>query len=399
MVRKRILKIIWLCTIALLYEKAHAQVKTILVKPALTDSKIKTFNADSHRIFFKSEINPKGVLVYLPASFHLTSSAEYFCHTAANAGYIVISLAYPGTDILYDACAHNTTLTCFEDIHREIIEGKNYNPFLVIDSTESILYRLQALIVYLKGHDKNLNWQEFLDEKGHVKLVNTSWAGHSDAAGHVAVLAKYNTIKRIILLSGPKDFSEHFYIPPLWMSTGNWKTDKSNIYSFGHGQDEYAIQQEIWDSLGLKKYGKTVNINQVNYPYNNSHQLITSANVPVGDRHFCTILDNRTILQNGIPLFEPVWKYLLDVPLISTAVTSKKIEITIKIYPNPLKTGEKLQIEHKQDTEFLLLNIAGVKVQSGKLFQMQTHILTPGLYFIKLKLVHGQYATQRLIEI
>ena len=135
----------------------------------------------------------------------------------------------------------------------------------------------------------------------------------------------------------------------------------------------------------------------MNYPYNNSHQLITSANVPVGDRHFCTILDNRTILQNGIPLFEPVWKYLLDVPLISTAVTSKKIENTIKIYPNPLKTGEKLQIEHKQDTEFLLLNIAGVKVQSGKLFQMQTHILTPGLYFIKLKLGQGQYATQRLI--
>ena len=154
------------------------------------------------------------------------------------------------------------------------------------------------------------------------------------------------------------------------MSTGNWKTDKSNIYSFGHGQDEYAIQQEIWDSLGLKKYGKTVNINQVNYPYNNSHQLITSANVPVGDRHFCTILDNRTILQNGIPLFEPVWKYLLDVPLISTAVTSKKIEITIKIYPNPLKTGEKLQIEHKQDTEFLLLNIAGVKVQSLSLIHI-----------------------------
>lgn len=391
------LRIILLSSIAFFNLLAHAQVKTILVKPSLTDIKIKTFNVDSHRIYFKSEINPKGILVYLPASFHLTSSAEYFCHTAANAGYIVISLAYPGTDILYDACAHNTTLTCFEDIHREIIEGKNYNPFLVIDSTESILYRLQALIAYLKGNDKNLNWQEFLDERGNLKLANTSWAGHSDAAGHVAVLAKYNTVKRIILLSGPKDFSEHFYIPPLWMSTGNWKTDKSNIYAFGHGQDEYAIQQEIWDSLGLKKYGKTVNINQVNYPYNNSHQLITSANVAVGDRHFCTILDNRTILQNGIPLFEPVWKYLLDVPLISTAVTAKNIENTIKIYPNPLKSGVKLKLEHKPDSEYLLLNIAGVKVQSGKLFQMQTHNLTPGLYFIKLKLGRGQYATQRLI--
>ena len=78
-------------------------------------------------------------------------------------------------------------------------------------------------------------------------------------------------------------------------------------------------------------------------------------------------------------------------------MTAKNIENTIKIYPNPLKSGVKLKLEHKPDSEYLLLNIAGVKVQSGKLFQMQTHNLTPGLYFIKLKLGRGQYATQRLI--
>lgn len=384
MVEPKLLKITLLYIKLVLSINTFGQVKNILVKPSVTDNKIITFTEDHHKIFYKNNVNPKGLLVYLPASFHLTSSAESFCHTGANAGYVVISLAYPGTNILYDACAHNTTLTCFEDIHREIIDGKNYNLSLKIDSTEGILYRLKALLNYLKLNDKNINWLEYFDENENVKLVNTTWAGHSDAAGRVAVLAKYNTVKRVILLSGPKDFSEHFYVPPIWMNTGVWKTDKSNMYSFSHGQDDYLIQQEIWDSLGIKKFGKTVNIGQVNYPYNNTHQLITTETVAVGDRHYCTVVDNITPMREGIPIFEPVWKYLLDVPLVSTPVTNKKSLKNIKIYPNPLKSGEKLIVEIDSDTDFSILNLNGQSIQGGKVSQLNTHDMTPGVYLLKL---------------
>lgn len=374
-----------------------AQVNTITLKPSTTDSRINTFDADNHKIYFSNGTQNRGLLIYLPASFYLTNSAELFCHTAAKLGYIVISLAYPGTDILYDACAHNTTLTCFEDIHREIIEGKNYNPFLKIDSTEGILYRLKAVLQYLKSNDKTIPWQDFLDENNNIKYANTTWAGHSDAAGRVAIIAKYMKVKRAILFSGPKDFSEHFYIPPAWMSTGTWKTDKSNIYAFGHGQDDFLIQQEIWDSLGLKKYGRIVNTEQAEPPYNNSRQLITTLNVAIADRHFCTVLDGSIPLVGGVPVFEPVWKYMLNDPLISTPIESFALSKVPKIFPNPAKAGEKLNIEIIPDIKYSLVSFTGKIVQSGTISQMNTTGIMPGVYLLKLQFHPSRESVQKLI--
>ena len=374
-----------------------AQIQTISVKPSVTNNRIKTFDEDNHLVFYHNGKNKKGILIYLPASSHLTSSAKLFCNVAAEAGYIVFALAYAGTDILYDACAHNTMLTCFEDIHREIVEGKNYNPFLNIDSTEGILFRLKALLDYLRLNDKNVNWQDFVDENNNVKFQGTTWVGHSDAAGHAAVMAKYTKVKRVVLFSGPKDFSEHFFVPPPWLNAGTWKTDKNTIFAFSHGQDEIVIQQEIWDSLGLKNYGKTVNMSQVDFPFNNSHQLITSENVPVGHRHYCTVVDGKTPISDGKPIFENVWKYLLDLPSLSTPINLISESTAPKIYPNPVKAGARLNIDIKADTQYTLVSLTGRIVHSGKHSQINTTGMVPGVYLLKLKSDWNHETVQKLI--
>jgi len=167
------------------------------------------------------------------------------------------------------------------------------------------------------------------------------------------------------------------------MHTGEWKTDKSKLYVFAHTSDEYTFQKEIWDSLGLNKYGLPINVGSNTPPYKSSHQLITSSSVSIADIHGSTIVDSRSPKELGNYVFEPVWKYLLDIE--STTVTKAQLLKYIKVFPNPIHPGEELKIDTPlkiQNLEFL--DCIGNRIHkiTGAHFRLQPD-LSRGFYFIR----------------
>lgn len=361
-----------------------AAIQVHQVPPQFTDNRIKTFISDSHYILSAEPALQKNkLLVYLPASYQRTKESSYYLSLAANAGYHVISLAYPGINNMYLSCEHSTDPPCYENFHRELAEGKNYTSLADIDTFESIFFRLKSLLVYLKTNYPQENWTPYLNAQGEIEQSLITWSGHSDGAGHAAVIAKYNAVDRVVLFSGPKDFSLHYYLPPVWMHTGVWKTDASKMYAFAHTSDDYAFQKEIWDSLGLNKFGIPVNVASNPPPYKSSHQLITSAQVSVPDIQGCTIVDSRSPKSQGNYVFEPVWRYLLNIES-TTAIYEDKVEV-LRIYPNPIHAGQSLNIpEARPDQQFELLDYLGRKIYSvkGRSITLDAH-LTPGCYYIK----------------
>ncbi len=366
-----------------------ANVRTLRVSPLQTDTRILTFVSDSHQIYFDPQSTKRNqLMVYLPAAYDAASSASQYCSLAANAGYHVISLTYPSTNKLYSTCDHSTDANCYENFHREIVEGKNYSSWIVVDSTESIFFRLSALLLYLQLKYPDENWSSYLNNFQGIKQASVVWSGHSDAAGHVAVISKYFEIHKAICFSGPKDFSLHYYLPPIWLHTGAWNTDKKNIYVFGHLFDEYLFQKEIWDSLGLSKYGAPVNVDQVAYPYRNSHILVTSQNVAVGDRHGCTVQDNRTPMDKSDPVFMKIWNYLLDIVLNVTSIKDSK-PIRYSVYPNPIQRGAQLTVKDLEQHRFEKIDLVSVDGKQIISFaysdKIKIPLVPPGIYMLKMK--------------
>ncbi len=212
----------------------------------------------------------------------------------------------------------------------------------MIDSSQSILHRLETLIHDLLAKYPEEGWGQYLDEQDQIRFASTLWSGHSDGAGHALAIAKYHRLHRVICFSGPKDFSLHYYLPPVWFSNGSWKTEKSEIFAFAHASDEYSFQREIWDSLGLARFGAPVDVENNQPPYRSSHQLITAYPMPLANIHGSTILDDRTPRKEGNYLYEQVWNYLLDIR--TTPVKEPLAGPSIFIYPNPVQRGTPLAL-------------------------------------------------------
>jgi hypothetical protein len=361
---------------------AAIQVRSI--RPDITDNRIKTFNSESHYIVIPESSNQRNLLlVHLSASFSRPSESSEYLQLAAREGYHVISLSYPGIDNMFSSCEHSTDPPCYENFHRELAEGKNYTNSIAIDSFESIFFRLQRVLDYLIINYPDENWSYFLDNKGNMLTTRMIWSGHSDGAGHAAVISKYYPVHRVICFSGPKDFSLHYYLPPVWVHTGEWKTDKSRIYGFTHTGDEYLFQKEIWDSMGLNRFGPPVNVTVQLPPYSGSHQLITSTAVSIADVHGSTVVDTRSPKAADKYIFEPVWKYLLDIG--STTPLSTQGLISFSITPNPVYSGGLVTIKSETQLKNLeLLDCTGKKVNTiiEKVFRINPG-LNAGVYFIR----------------
>jgi len=367
--------------------QSFAGIQVRSIRPDATDSRIKTYTSDSHYILTPETTKQRNLLlVHLPESFHKATQSSHYLQLAAGEGYHVISLAYPGLNNMYSSCEHSTDPPCYENFHREVAEGINFSPEITIDTFESIFFRLMRALDYLQLNYPLENWSSFLDEQGRLDHSRMIWSGHSDGAGHVAAISKYYSVHRVVCFSGPKDFSLHYYLPPVWVHTGDWKTDKSRIYAFTHTSDDYLFQREIWDSLGLNKYGPPVNVAIQASPYRSSHQLITSASVNVAYIHGSTILDARSPKAQGNYIFEPVWRYLLNIES-STSIKSQ-IDIRFNVSPNPVQAGQQVLIHHSfpiNSVEFF--DISGRRIDSvtGSVFRIKPG-LTAGIYFIRARI-------------
>jgi predicted esterase len=54
------------------------------------------------------------------------------------------------------------------------------------------------------------SWAQYLATPDSIDWSNIIVGGHSQGAGHAAYLAKFNSVNRVLLFSGPNDYSTAF---------------------------------------------------------------------------------------------------------------------------------------------------------------------------------------------
>jgi hypothetical protein len=278
------------------------------VLPSTTDPSIRDPN-DPHMVFVPQGPRNGKLLVFLPGTHGKPAHATLFLATAARDGYLSIGLSYPDSE---PATLCRSDIDCFESFRREIWDGTNVSDKVEVSPTESIKNRLIRLLVFLDAQYPNEGWRAFL-ARNDLVYSSIAFAGVSQGGGFAAYIAKSHEVARVLMFSSVVDASDsNPPTPARWVSGGH-VTPIDRYYGFDHVNDKFARKIAVdWTALGLERLGPRVSVDGMAPPFGNSHQLTTSIYEPDGQHaHTCVLPDHATPINDNVPLFQEVWRYML----------------------------------------------------------------------------------------
>ncbi|MBU6165746.1 MAG: hypothetical protein KGQ52_06400 [Alphaproteobacteria bacterium] len=256
------------------------------------------------------------LLVMLPGTGANPRAYRLILQRAAANGVHAIGLAYPNPVTIGDLCGPAATPACPGDVRTEIITGEDRSPLVSITPLNAIAGRLDALLAFLHNRYPDEGWGQYRHAGG------PSWsrlrvAGHSQGAGHAALMGKLYTLDRIAMFGGFSDA-----VNAVWPALPNL-TPISQIFGLAHAADELvplALIQFNWNRMGLGAFGPPVNVDAGVPPFAGSRQFVTAApanpttplNLVPLPLHSAMIVDVVTPLAaDGSPALGPVWDIML----------------------------------------------------------------------------------------
>jgi hypothetical protein len=279
-----------------------SQNSTYLVKPLETDKNY-TATEESHYVSRNSTKHLNKLLLFIGGSYSVPKDYYIFCQHAATQGFDVISLSYPNT-IATAPLGSSSDQYIFDNYRDEICFGNQVSNVVIVDALNCINTRTIKLIQFLKVTYPNENWQQYLTAQNTLQWNKVIVAGHSQGSGHACYLGKKNLVDRVLMFSGPNDYSGYYSAAANWL-TQTGATPLNNQFSLLHVQDEivpFANQVANLRGLGLLSSSQNpVIIDAIPAPYGNVRSL--STNIQAMSFHSSTIGGN-TILPN-------VWTYML----------------------------------------------------------------------------------------
>ncbi|WP_159022289.1 hypothetical protein [Formosa sp. L2A11] len=210
-------KTILLIAIVLVYGYSFAQSTfkfpesyTVLeVEPSKTDSRIETANTP-HLVVYNKTIKQGKLLLFMPGTGGIAlRGPKNLFETAVKQGYHVINLSYINTPAIARICKGETLASnsnCASDFRVNRIYGTNVFSFTNDASYDAIVNRFTKLLIYLSEHDKDGNWDAYLDN-GSPKWSEIAVSGQSQGGGMAAFIAKDYLVARVIDFSGGWDYS------------------------------------------------------------------------------------------------------------------------------------------------------------------------------------------------
>ena len=284
------------------------------VLPQSTDPEINVA-LDEHLVRVAEGRQNGRLLVFLASSRVAPSTAETFQQEAALLGYRVIGLSYPNTPGLASFCpASADPQSCYENVRLQVITGQPQTGFVSVNEANSIDNRLLSLLVYLDAAYPDEAWSQFLNGGG-VKWHKIAVAGHSQGAGHAAMIAQLRLVDRVIMLSGVTDGVG--LMAARWVTPGATPADR--YYGLAHARDAQFLPYDRanWTALGLDAFGAPAVPETAEPPYDGTHTFVTDILPRTGTfaapaPHASTGVDFAVSLgADGAPLLRPVWRYML----------------------------------------------------------------------------------------
>ncbi|MEQ1502611.1 MAG: hypothetical protein ABMB14_10285 [Myxococcota bacterium] len=192
---------------------------------------------------------------------------------------------------------------CGDDIggcRLEAFEGVDHHTLIDVEPPDAIERRVVRGLQHLQAIDPGGDWQYFLDGElprwDHIVI-----SGISHGASSSGLIAKFRTVDRAVMLSGPLDTDQQWLVDPS-------VTPIDRFRGFTHtDDDQHTGHLAAYDDLGL--VGAPVFVDGVAPPYDGSHRLESSAATSSG--HESTQAGWASPLDpSGGWLFQPVWTQL-----------------------------------------------------------------------------------------
>lgn len=279
-----------------------AQPNIIKVLPGATSAAIKNLHGEHIATWYKGKPDAHKLVLMIVGTNGVATKTVTLDTILSSMGYHVITLDYPNSLATF-TLANEADVQAFDNYRIESLTGKPVSSAIDVDSANCILNRFDKLLTYLIKNDPDGNWRQFVKNGKPVwdKIIP---AGQSQGAGHAAYIAKMYKVDRVLIFSGPQDYSKSFNAPAPWQAKKG-PTDASRYFAFLHYKDQYNVHLQLEncktlmetatiDSMGIKPLTPIVSKN---------HILITDIETP--NPHGSTTL----------PQFKYVWEYMLTAPV------------------------------------------------------------------------------------
>lgn len=367
-----------------------------LIQPSATDTLIDgTDTVHYVAINTTSQLRNK-LLLFFPGTGGRSEDFTFFLNLGANEGYHTIGLSYENAISPEYLCYSSPDTTCFTRARNEILFGYNQHMVINVDTANSIYYRTVALLNYLSINYPSENWGQFLDSNNDVIWGKVVTAGASQGGNHAAFISKLQSVDRCLIFSS-REWSGYYQEPAAWVQSLGLTSD-SAYFGFVHQYDSngYGPNGEIlqnWAFFNMDNFGPLINTDTIPSPYQNSHMLSSIFPQPLGDTtqnyyHKTVLRDEDTPLDsNGIPVYMPVWKYMLGVNAVVSVMDYAQYKSTFVIFPNP--SNGLINIKPILLSEEYTIEVFNSTGQNSGIYRNTTSIdlsaFPNGLYFMKIQ--------------
>lgn len=274
---------------------------SVFVKPNQTDPNYASTD-QSHYVVRNTKTHLNKLLLFIGGSFSIPKNYYLICNHGATIGLDVISLSYPN-NVAAAPLGTSSDPLIFDNYRDELCFGNQVSNAVSVDVLNAITTRANKLLLFLKATYPDQNWGQYLTASNTILWSKVIVAGHSQGSGHACYIGKKNLVDRVVMFSGPNDFSTHFNCPANWLIQKG-KTPINKQYALLHTQDEivpFANQVENLKGLGLLTSTQNPTlVDNLSSPYSNSHLL--ALNIPAISYHSSPIGANSKLPN--------IWTYL-----------------------------------------------------------------------------------------
>ncbi|MDP8961089.1 MAG: hypothetical protein M3N32_05675 [Actinomycetota bacterium] len=243
---------------------------------------------------------PKNLLVvFLPGTGYTPGDSGKYLETAAALGFHTIGLAYVNGTSANRTCRKDRSPDCHGEFRREVIYGKDVSSRVKVKESDSIVDRLHAALT-AQG------FGQFKTDAGGIDWSKVVVTGHSQGAGHAAVLGIDESVARVVMLAGPNDLLKISL--PSWIKRSS-NTDPSLWYGLTAQRDNsFGTQMKAWHEFGL---ADVVDAAEVPTGAGGEQRLVTTIQADDERDHESVVVDDFLALEDGEARLVTSWRYLL----------------------------------------------------------------------------------------
>lgn len=346
------------------------QVQTNFIKPIQTDSGYSS-TEDSSAVSRNTNFHYNKLFLFIGGT-NSSSSTDYDALRlhSANLGFDFINLSYPN-DVAAASLGDEDDSLAFDKYRQELCFGIPASDAVNVDTLNSIYTRTLKLIQYLDATYPSENWGQYLTSPNTIDWSKIIVGGHSQGAGHACYLAKQFLVDRVLMFSGPNDYSNYFSNSAYWLRDDG-ETPANNHFAYLSLNDEiidFSKQFVNISGLGMLANDDTTQVDNNSPPFGNSKCLYTTQSPGIALLHHNVPIKFSTINQN-------VWTYMLTTEV--TTGIGKNTEVgNITIFPNPTTDYIFLNFGVLQSKmSYSIYNLSGQLVKSGIHFeQTKNHMI------------------------